>query len=152
MRGQQERRRQTNYIGKRRSSLGKCPSLPRSNKLSVIGRLELFRTYVLWYRTYVLLARPTKVRCQTCERARPPSQASEMSGYGLFHIILLKMFLKLFLNICAQDKDQQDLYSWIAQQEPFSTQELVWRERYILGIVMDQDCISLDVVIRQIKT
>jgi hypothetical protein len=29
---------------------------------SVVGRLELYRTYVLLYRTYVLLARPTKVR------------------------------------------------------------------------------------------
>ncbi len=29
---------------------------------SVVGRLELYRTYVLLYCTYVLLARPTKVR------------------------------------------------------------------------------------------
>jgi hypothetical protein len=35
---------------------------------------------VRWY----FLARPTKVRRKTCERARPPSQASEMSGYGRY--------------------------------------------------------------------
>ncbi len=29
---------------------------------TVVGRLELYRTYVLLYSTYVLLARPTKVR------------------------------------------------------------------------------------------
>ncbi len=35
---------------------------------------------VRWY----FLVRPTKVRRKTCERARPPSQASEMSGYGRY--------------------------------------------------------------------
>jgi hypothetical protein len=34
-----------------------------------------------------------------CERARLLSQPSEMTGHGMFHIILLKLFLKLFLNI-----------------------------------------------------
>jgi hypothetical protein len=28
----------------------------------VVGRLDMYRTKVLWYRTYVLLACPTKVR------------------------------------------------------------------------------------------
>jgi hypothetical protein len=28
-----------------------------------------------------------------------------MTGFGSFHVILLKLFLKLFLNTCAQDKD-----------------------------------------------
>jgi hypothetical protein len=39
------------------------------------------------------------------QRARPPSQLSDMTGLGMFHVIVLKMFLKLFLNTCAQDKD-----------------------------------------------
>ncbi len=30
---------------------------------SVVGRLDMYRTKVLLYRTMVLLARPTKVRC-----------------------------------------------------------------------------------------
>jgi hypothetical protein len=30
---------------------------------SVVGRLDMYRTYVLLYRTMVLMARPTKVRC-----------------------------------------------------------------------------------------
>jgi hypothetical protein len=29
---------------------------------SVVGRLDMYRTYVLLYRTMVLMARPTKVR------------------------------------------------------------------------------------------
>jgi hypothetical protein len=28
-----------------------------------------------------------------------------MTGSVLFHVIILKLFLKLFLNTCAQDKD-----------------------------------------------
>jgi hypothetical protein len=57
------------------------------------------------------------------------------------------MFLKLFLNTCAQDKDQEDRYSWITQQGPFSIYELVRRVKYILGIVQEQDYDSLDIVI-----
>ncbi len=30
---------------------------------NVVGRLDMYRTYVLLYRTMVLMARPTKVRC-----------------------------------------------------------------------------------------
>ncbi len=71
----------------------------------VVSCLDMYRTKVLMYRTMVLMARLTKVRRLTCERARPPSQPSEMTGHGLFHVILLKLFLKLLLNICAQDKD-----------------------------------------------
>ncbi len=36
----------------------------------VVGRLDVYRTKVLLYRTMVLLARPTKVRCQTCDRVK----------------------------------------------------------------------------------
>jgi hypothetical protein len=36
--------------------------------------------------------------------------------------------------------------------KPLSTYELVWRERYNLDGVKDQDYISLEIVIRLIKT
>ncbi len=36
--------------------------------------------------------------------------------------------------------------------KPFSTQELVRKERYNLDAVKDQDYISLDIVIQLIKT
>ena len=63
----------------------------KKNRLAqfVVGHLELYHTHVLSYSTYVLLystmvllARPTKVRRQTCERVRPLSEASEISRYG----------------------------------------------------------------------
>jgi hypothetical protein len=51
------------------------------------------------YCTDVLLARLTKVRRQTCERARPLSQLSDDGRTILCHIILLKLFLKLILKL-----------------------------------------------------
>ncbi len=37
-------------------------AIPHKSKL-VIGRLDMYRTKVLMYRTMVLIAHPTKVRC-----------------------------------------------------------------------------------------
>jgi hypothetical protein len=41
---------------------------------AVVGRLDMYRTKVLLYRMMVLLARLTKVRRNTCDKARPLSQ------------------------------------------------------------------------------
>jgi hypothetical protein len=41
---------------------------------AVVGRLDMYRTKVLLNRTMVLLARLTKVRRNTCDKARPLSQ------------------------------------------------------------------------------
>ncbi len=46
----------------RRSPLLLCLRLAKNGGDIVVGRLESYRIYVLLYSTYVLLARPTKVR------------------------------------------------------------------------------------------
>ncbi len=51
------------------------------------------------YCTNILLARLTKVRCKTCERARPLSRLWDDGRTILRHIIFLNILLKLFLNL-----------------------------------------------------
>ncbi len=74
------------------------------------------------------------------------------SRHIIFLNLLLKFFLKLFLNICVQDKDH-DIFDPGSRSDGLSLPRNWYRrERDVLGIVQGQDHDSLGVVIRQIKT
>ncbi len=62
-----ERKLSSTKVAKGVSNNGEHTLIPVTAKMihssvCVIGRLKLYRTYVLSYSTYVLLVRPTKVR------------------------------------------------------------------------------------------
>ncbi len=91
-----------------------------------------------------------------CEGARLLSQLwhdrRATSRHVIFLNLLLKFFLKLFLNICVQDKDHEIFDSGSRSDGPSLPRNWYSRERYVLGIVQGQDHDSLGVVIGQIKT
>jgi hypothetical protein len=75
-----------------------------------------------------------------------------MLCHVLFLNLLLKSFLKLFLNTCAWNKDH-DIFDPGSRSKRLSLPRNKYRrERYVLGIVQGQDHDSLGIVIGQIKT
>ncbi len=54
----------------RKQQSSQVPPKEQEATESVVGRLDMYHTKVLLYRTMVLLARPTKVRRQTCDRVK----------------------------------------------------------------------------------
>ncbi len=83
------------------------------------------------------------------ERARPPNQPSEMTGHGLFHIVLLKLFLKLllklFLNICVQDKDH-DIFNPGSRSKGLSIPMSYYGEKDII-LILSKDKIMIVLIL-----
>ncbi len=91
-----------------------------------------------------------------CEWARLLSQLwherRATSCHVIFLNLLLKFFLRLFLNICVQDKDHDNFDPGSHSDELSLPRNWYRRERYVLGIIQGQDHDNLGVVIGQIKT